>query len=175
MLHLKFHQIWETQQCPQCWKRSVFIPIQKKGNSKECSAYHAIVLISLASKVILNILQAKFQQYMNWEFPGIQTGLRNQRSNCQHPLDHRERKGIPDNISICFTDYAKAFHCVDHNKLWKILKETGVSDHLTCLLNRLYVAQNAAVRIRHETTERLKVGKGEWEGIHCHSCYLTYM
>ena len=81
------------------------------------SAYYAIVLISLASKVMLNIFQAKFQQYMNWELLDVQTGLRNQRSNCQHLLDHRERKGIPENISICFNDYAKAVHCVDHNKL----------------------------------------------------------
>ena len=169
VLHSICQQIWKTQQWPQCWKRSVFIPIQKKGNSKECSNYHATELISLASKVMLKILQAKLQHCMNWKFLDVQTGLRNQRSNCQDPLDQRERKGIPENISICLTDCAKAFHCVDHNKLWKILKETGVSDHLTCLLNRLYVAQNAAVRIRHETTERLKIGKGEWEGIHCHS------
>ena len=84
------------QPWPQYWKRSVFIPIQKKGNSKECSTYHAIVLISLASKVMLNILLAKFQQYMNWELLDMQTGLSNQRSNCQHSLDHRESKGIPD-------------------------------------------------------------------------------
>ena len=73
-----------------------FHSIQTKGNSKECSTYHAIVLISLASKVMLKILQAKFQHYMNWELPDIQTGLKKQRSNCQHPLDHRESKGIPE-------------------------------------------------------------------------------
>jgi len=65
------------------------------------------------------------------------------------------------NISICFTDCAKAFHCVDHNKLWKILKEMGIPDHLTFLLTRLYVGQTAAVRIRHGTTERFKIGKRE--------------
>ena len=73
----------------------------------------------------------------------------------QHPLDHRESKGIPENISICFTDYAKAFHCVDHNKLWKILKEMGVPDHLTCLLKSLYVGQ----KVRESDTEQLKVLK----------------
>ena len=129
VLHSICQQIWKTQHWPQCWKRSIFFPIQMKGNSKECSTYHAIVLISLASKAMLKILQAKFQQFMNWEFPDIQTGLRKQISNCQHPLDHKESKGISEkNISICFTDYAKAFHCVDHNKLWKILKEMGVPD-----------------------------------------------
>ena len=96
MLYSICQQIWKAHQWPQCWKRSVFIPMQKKGNSYECSTYPAIVLISLASKVMLNILQAKFQQYMNWELPNIQTGLSNQRSNCQHSLDHRESKGIPE-------------------------------------------------------------------------------
>ena len=96
MLHSICQQIWKVHQWPQCWKRSVFIPMQKKGNAKECSTYNAIVLISLASKVMLNILQAKFQQYMNWELLGIQAGLSNQRSNCQQTLDHRESKGIPE-------------------------------------------------------------------------------
>ena len=172
VLHSICQQIWKALQWPQCWKRSISFPIQTKGNSKECSTYHAIVLISLASKAMLKILQAKFQQFMNWEFPDIQTGLRKQRSNCQHKLDHRESKGISEKH---FTDYAKAFHCVNHNKLWKILKEMEVPDQLTFLLTRLYVGQKAAVRIRHGTTERFKIGKGEWQGIHCHSGYLTYM
>ena len=154
-------------------KRSVFIPIQKKGNSKQCSTYRAIALISLASKVILKILQAKLQHYIHWKLPDVQTGLRNQRSNCQHPLDHRESKGIPENISVCFTDYAKAFHINDHNKLWKILKEMGVPDHLTCLLKSLYVGQKLAVRIRHGKTERFKIGKEAGQGINSHSGYLT--
>ena len=121
MLHSKCQQIWTIQQWPQCWKRSVFIPMQIKDNYKECSTYHAIVLISLDSKLMLKILQDKFQQYMNWELPDTQTGLRNQRSNCQiHWIIEKTRKS-QKNISICFTDNAKAFRCVDHNKLWKIL------------------------------------------------------
>ena len=103
VLHSICHQIWKTHQWPQFWKRSVFIPIQKKGKSKECSTSQAIALISLASKIMLKILQAKLQCYMNWKLPDVQTGLRNQRSNCQHPLDHRESRGIPENISICLT------------------------------------------------------------------------
>ena len=173
VLHSIFQQIWKTQQWTQCWKISLFIPIQKKGSSKECSNYHTIVLISLASKVMFKILQGKLQHSMNWKLLDVQTGLRNQRSNCQHPLDHRERKGIPENISVCFTDYAKAFHCVDHNKLPKILKEMGVPDHFACLLKSLYVAQNAAVRIRHGTTERFTAGKEEWQRLHSHYGYLT--
>ena len=96
VLHSICQQIWKAHQRPQCWDRSVFIPIQKKGNSKECSTYHAIVFISLASKAMLNMFQAKFQQYMNRKLLDMQTGLSNQRSNCQHSLDHRESKGIPD-------------------------------------------------------------------------------
>ena len=93
MLHSVCQQIWKTQQWPQDWKRSVFIPIPKKGNAKECSNYHTIVHISHTSKVVLKIPQARLQQYMNYELPDIQAGFRrqrDQRSNCQHPLDHQK-------------------------------------------------------------------------------------
>ena len=90
-LHSVCQQIWKTQQWPQDWKRSVFIPVPKKGNTKECSKYHMIALISHTSKVMFKILQAKLQQYMNHELPDVQAGFRKgrgTRSNCQHPLDH---------------------------------------------------------------------------------------
>ena len=93
-------QIWKTQQWPQDWKRSVFIPIPKKGNAKECSNYQIIVLISHANKVMLKILQARLQQHLNRELPDVKAGFRkdkrNQRSNCQYPLDYRKSKGIPE-------------------------------------------------------------------------------
>ena len=104
---------------------------------------------------------------MNLELLDVQTGFRsqrNQRSNCQHPLDHRKSKGIPKIIHFCFIDYAKAFDSVDHNKLWKILKEMGILDHLTCFLRNLYAGQEATVRTRHETTHWLKIGKGVHQG-----------
>ena len=91
VLHSIWQQIWKTQQWPQDWKRSVFIPIPKKGNVKECSNYRTIALISHASKVMLKILQARLQQYVNYELPNVQAGFnrqRNKRSNCQHLLDH---------------------------------------------------------------------------------------
>ena len=100
-----------------------------KGNAKECSNYRTIALISHASKVMLKILQGRLQQYVNHELPDIQAGFR-QRSNCQHLLDHRETREFQKNIYICFIDYAKAFDCVDHNRLWKILQERGLPDHL---------------------------------------------
>ena len=100
VLHSICQQIWKTQQWPQDWKRSVFIPIPKKGNAKECSNYHTIALISHASKVTLKILQVRLQQYVNRELPDGQAGFRkryrNQRSNCQHPLDHRKSKRVPE-------------------------------------------------------------------------------
>ena len=93
-------QIWKTQHWSQAWKRSVFIPILKKGNAKGYSNYHTIALMSHVSKVTLKILQARLQQYVNWELTDLQAGFRkrqkNQRSNCQYPLDHRKSKRIPE-------------------------------------------------------------------------------
>ena len=89
----------------------------------------------------------------------IQKRQRNERSNCQHPLDHRKSTGIPKYIYFCFIDYAKGFGCVDHNKLWKILKEMGIPDHLTCLLQNLYAHPEATVRMGHGTMDWLKIGK----------------
>ena len=166
MLHSLCQQIWKTQQRPQDWKRSVFIPVSKKGNAKECSNYHTIVLISHASKVMLTILQVRFQQYVNWELPDAQAGFRqrqkNQRSNCQHPLDHR--KSIGKIIYFCFIDYSQAFDCADHNKSWKILQEMGTPDHLTCLLQNLYAGQEAMIRTRHETMDWFRIGKAVRQG-----------
>ena len=99
VLHSICQQIWKTQQWLQDWKRSVFIPISKKSNAKECSNYCTIALISHASKVMLKILQARLQQYVNRELPDVQAGFRkerNQRSNCQHPLDHGKSKRVPE-------------------------------------------------------------------------------
>ena len=100
VLHSVCQQIWKTQQWPQDWKRSVFIPIPKKGNAKDCSNYCTIALVSHTSKVMLKILQARLQQYVNCELPDVQDGFRkrqrNQRSNCQHPLDHGKSKRVPE-------------------------------------------------------------------------------
>ena len=99
VLHSICQQIWKTQQWPQDWKRSVFIPILKKGNAKECSNYRTIALISHTSKVMLKILQARLQQYLNREFPDLQAGFRKGRTTrdqIQHPLDHRKTKRVPE-------------------------------------------------------------------------------
>ena len=108
---------------------SVFIPIPKKGNAKECSNYCTIALISHPSKVMLKILQARLQQYMNQELPDVQTGFRKGRGTRDQIVNIRwiieKARGFQENIYFCFIDYAKAFDCVDHNKLWKILKQIG--------------------------------------------------
>ena len=149
VLHSICQQIWRTQQWPQDWKRSVIIPIPKKGNAKECSNYHTIALISHASKAMLKILQARLEQYVNHELPDVQagfrkgTGTRDQIASI-HWIIKKARES-QKNIYFCFTESAKAFNCVDHNKLWKILQEMGMSDHLTFLLRNLYAGQEATV------------------------------
>ena len=135
MLHSICQQIWKTQQWPQDLKRSVFIPVPKKGNAKECSNYHTVSLISRASKVMLKILQVRFQQYVNCELPDVQVGFRKGRGTRDQIANTswiiEKAREFQENIYLFFIDYGKAFHCVDQNKLWKILKEMGIPDHLT--------------------------------------------
>uniref|UniRef100_A0A4W2BVM0 RNA-directed DNA polymerase n=1 Tax=Bos indicus x Bos taurus TaxID=30522 RepID=A0A4W2BVM0_BOBOX len=183
MLHSICQQIWKTQQWPQDWKRSVFIPIPKKGNAKECSNYRTIALISHTGKVTFKILQARLQQYKNHEPPDVQAGFRKGRGTRDqianvHWIIKKARE-FQKNIYFCFIDYAKAFDCVDHNKLWKILKEMGIPDHLTCLLRNLYAGQEATVRTGHGTTDWFQIGKGVHQGCilsHCLSnLYAEYI
>ena len=114
---------------------SVFIPIPKKGNAKECSNYHTIALISHTSKVMLKILQARLQQYVNRELPDVQAGFRKGRGTKDQIANiswmMEKAKEFQKNIYFCFIDYAKAFDCVDHNKLWKILKEMRIPESWT--------------------------------------------
>jgi len=124
-------------------EKSVFIPIPKKGNAKKCSNYHTIALISLVNKVMLKILQATLQQYVNHERSDVQAGFRKGRGTRDQIANicwiiERARK-FQKKIYFCFIDSTKAFDFVDHNILWKILKEMGIADHLTCLLRNLYV------------------------------------
>ena len=113
-----------------------FIPVPKKGYAKECSNYRTITLISHASKVMLKILQARLQQYVNRELPDVQAGFRKGRGTRDQIANIcwivEKAREFQKNIFFCFIDYAKAFDYVDHNKLWKILKEMGIPDHLPC-------------------------------------------
>uniref|UniRef100_A0A4W2BTJ4 Reverse transcriptase domain-containing protein n=1 Tax=Bos indicus x Bos taurus TaxID=30522 RepID=A0A4W2BTJ4_BOBOX len=155
VLHSICQQRWKTQQWQQDWKRSVFIPIPKKVNAKEFSNYCTIALISHASKGMLKILQARLQQYTNRELPDVQAGFRKGRGTRDQIANVcwiiEKARAFQKNIYFCFIDDAKAFDCVDH-KLWKILKEMGIPDHLICLLRNLYAGQEATVRTGHGTT-----------------------
>ena len=131
VLYSVCQQIWKTQQWPQHCKRSVCIPIPKKGNAKECSNYCIIALISHASKVMLKILQSRLQQYMNHELPDVQAGFRKGRGTRDQVANIcwiiEKAREFQKNIYFCFIDYAKPFDCVDHNILWKILQEMGIT------------------------------------------------
>ena len=157
VLHSICQQIGKTQQWPQDWKWPVFILIPKKGNDKECTNYHTIVLISQANKAMLKILQARLQQHVNQELPDVQDGFRKGRGTRDqianiHWIIGKARE-FQKSIYFCFIDYSKAFDCVAHNKLWKILQEIGISDHLTYFLRNLYAGQEAIVRTRHGTMD----------------------
>ena len=170
MLYSICQQIGKTQQWPQDWKSSVFIPIPKKDNAKECSNYHTIALISHASKVVLRILQGRLQQYMNHVLPDVQAAFREGRATRNQMANIH---WIIENVkefqkNICFIDYAEAFDCVDHNKLWKILQEMGIADHLICFLRNLYAGQEATVRTGHGKTDWFQIGKGI-----CQGCVLS--
>ena len=157
VLHSTCQQIWKTQQWPQDWKRSVFISLPKKGNAKDCSNYRTVALISLTSKIMLKILQASFQQYMNHEFLDVQAGFRKDRAARDQIANIcciiNKLREFQKSIYFCFIDYAKAFDWVDHNKMWKIVQEIRIPDHLTYLLRNLYAGQEATVRTGYETTD----------------------
>ena len=126
----------EDSAVPQDWKRSVFIPIPKKGNAKECSNYHTIVLISHTSKVMLKIPQARHPQYMNCELPDVQAGFRKDRGTRDQIANIfwiiKKAQEFQKNIYFCFIVYAKAFDCVDHNKLWKNSSRDGNPEKSVC-------------------------------------------
>ena len=159
------------------WKRSVFIPIPKKGNIKECSDYCTIALISHASKVMLKILQAKLQQYVNHELPDVQAGFKKGRGTRDQIANNcwiiKKAREFQKNTYFCFIDYAKAFDCVDHSKLWKILKEMGIPDHLICLLRNMYASQEAIVRTGCGTTDWFQIRKGVRQGCILSPCLFN--
>uniref|UniRef100_A0A803SQS2 ribonuclease H n=1 Tax=Anolis carolinensis TaxID=28377 RepID=A0A803SQS2_ANOCA len=165
-MHAIYQQIWKTQDWPSDWeKKSIYIPIPKKGNAKE---FRTVALISHASKVMLKILQGRLQQYMERELPDIQDGfrkvkgMRDQVANIRWIME--EVREFQKNIYFCFIDYSKAFDCVDHNKLWHVLGGMGIPSHLVCLLRNLYKDQVATVRTDHRTTDWFKIGKRVWQG-----------
>ena len=176
VLHSICQQIWKTQQCPQDWKKSILIPIPKKGNAKEYSNYRTVALISHTNKVRLKILQARLQQYMNQELPDVQAGFRKCRGTRDRIVNIRWiiEKARELQKNICFTNYAKASDSVDSNKPWKILKEMGIPDHLICLLRNLYAGQEATVRTGHGITDWFQIGKGVCQGCILLPCLFNF-
>ena len=143
------------------------------SNAKECSNYCTTALISHASKVMLKILQARLQQYVNRELPYVPAGFRKGRRTRDHIANIRwimeKGRELQKNIYFCFIDYAKAFDCVDHNKLWKILKEMEIPDHL----RNLYAGQEATVRTEHGTTDWFQMQKGVRQGCILSPCLFN--
>ena len=171
VLHSICQQIWKTQQWPQDWKRSVFIPNSKKGNAKECSNYHTIALISHDSKVMPKILQARLQQYVNHELQMFKLDLEKAvEADIKLPMSSgswkKQESSTKRSISALLT--AKSLDCVDHNKPLKILKEMGIPDHLICLWRNLYAGQEKTVNTGHGTTDWFQIRKGV-----CQGCILS--
>ena len=167
---------WESSNLP--FVKTDFKAFNSLGNAKECSNYCTIALISHAYKVMLKILQARLQQYKNRELPVVKAGFRKDRGTRDqianiHGIIEKVRE-FQKNIYFCFVDYAKAFDCVDHNKLWKILKEMGIPDHLTCLLRNLYAGEEATVRTGHGTTDWFQIGKGVRQGCILSPCLFNF-
>ena len=154
-----------------------FLSNTKERQCKECSNYHTIALTSHASKVMLKILQARLQQYMNRKPLDVQAdfrkgrGTRGQIANICWIME--KAREFQKNIYFCFTDYPKALDCVDHNKLWKVLQEMGIADHLTCLLRNLYAGQEATVRTGRGTSDWFKIRKGVHQGCILSPCLFN--
>ena len=165
MLHSICQQIGKTQQWPQDWKGQ--LSFQSQRNTRPNNVQTTTQLLSS-----LKILQARLQQYMNHELPNVQAAFRKGRGTRVQIANIRwiikKARDFRINIYFCFIDYAKAFHCVDHNKLWKILKKMGIPDCLTCFLRNLYVGQEATVITGHGTTDWFQVGKEV-----CQGCILS--
>ena len=178
MLYSIYQQIWKTLQRPQDWKSSVFIPIPKKGNAKDCSNYSTIALISHASKVMIKILQASLQQYLNHEFPDIQAGFRkgkgtrNQIANiCWFIEKARE---FQKNIYFCFIDYAKAFvwittNCGKFFQRWEYQNTLPASWEISMQVKKKQLEPDM------EQQTGSKSGKEYITAVYCHPAYLTYM
>ena len=149
------------------------IQSQRKAMPKN---YYTIMLISHASKDMLKIPQASLQQYMNWELPDVQAqvqrGRRTRDQTASIPWIMDQARKFQNNIYFCFIDYAKAFGCVDHKKLWKFL-EMGIPDHFTCLLRNLCVGQEATIRTRHGKMDWFKIGEGVHQGCILSPCLFN--
>jgi hypothetical protein len=160
--------VWDTGHWPKDWKRSVFVPLFKKGDPKDCSNYRTIALISHTSKVLLKVIHNRMEQYVEREIPDVQAGFRKERGTRDQIANLRwimeRQREYNQELYLCFIDYQKAFDCVQYDKLWAILRQTGIPEHLIYLLKSLYLDQEAAVRTEDGCTDYFKVEKGVRQG-----------
>ena len=174
VLHSRCQQIWKTQHWPQDWKRSVFIPIPRKGNAKECLNYHTIALISHVSKVMPRILQARLQQYVNHELPDVFRKAEEPEIKLPTATGSWEKQESSRKTSIsALLIMPKPLTVWITRNLWKILKEMGIPDHLTCLLRNLYAGQEATIRTGHGTTDWFQIGKRVRQGCILSPCLFN--
>ena len=141
--------------------------------------YCTIALLSHASKIMIKVLPARLQQYARCELPNVQAGFRKGRGTRDQIANIRwimeKAREFQKNIYFFFIDYAKAFDCVDENRLWKILKEMEITDHLTCLLRNLYAGEEARVRTGHGTTDWFQIRKGVCQGCILSPCLFNFI
>ena len=167
VLHSMCQQIWKTQHGHRTGKGQFSFQSRRKAMPKNAQN-HIIAIISHTSKIMLKILKARLQQYVNSKIPDVQAdfrkgrGSRDQIANILWIME--KAREFQKNIYFCIINYAKAFDCVDHNELWKILQEMGIPDHLTCLLRNVYAGQEATFRTGHGTTDWFQIGKGVHQG-----------
>ena len=166
----------KTQKWPQDWKMPILFPILKKGSTKDCSNRWIIILILHASKIMLKILWAILQHYVNWEFPDIQAAFWKGRGTRDQPptfTESEKAREFQKNIYLCVIDYPKAFDCVNHNKLWKTLKDMGISGHLTYLLRNLMQSKKKQLEPCMEQLTGSGLRK-EYKSVDCYPVCWTY-
>ena len=162
------NKIWDQLAWPQDWKQSVYIPLPKKGDLKECANWRTIALISHASKVLLKVIQRRLEKFMDEQLPPNQAGFRRGRGTRDIIADARwileNAHTFQQDIYMCFIDYSKAFDCVNHSKLWNTMQKMGAPEHIVNLLKELYYQQTAKVRTQCGDTEWFSIGKGVRQG-----------
>ena len=168
MLTAVCNSVWKNKRWPNEWKKSVYVPIHKKGDKKECGNYRTIALIPHASKILLRILQKRLEYYLIPNLPREQAGFRKGRGTRDHIANLRwmmeEAREFDKVLVLCFIVYKKAFDCVDHDRLWVVLSEMGAPRHLVILLKMLYQDQKATVRTESGETDTIPIRKGVRQG-----------
>ena len=176
IIHRLCNKIWHSKEWPDDWKKAVFLPLPKKGDTRECANNRTIALISHASKVLLHIIAERIRNHLENELPPEQAGFRrgrgtrNQIGNLRNLMEKNREFQQP--LYLCFIDYSKAFDCVRHRQLWRIMKEMGFSEHVTDLIRSLYHNQEATVRTESGDSEWLTIGQDVRQGCILLSPYL---